>query len=75
MEDKIPKQKESSCIRCGKERILKRKWKEILEKGTPIVHFEMVCPDRQCQKIVDDQFAAIRERRLLQENRKALAKI
>jgi len=60
-------QKETPCIRCGKERIFKRKWKEV-GKGAVITHVETVCPDPSCQKIVDEDFAAKRERRMRLEN-------
>lgn len=60
---------ETSCIRCGKIRIFKRKWKEVIGKGAAITHIETVCPDAKCQKIVDAKFAEMRERRLLMENR------
>ena len=60
---------ESACIRCGKIRIFKRKWKEKV-KGPTITHIEMVCPDPECQKIVDADFAARREKRLNLENKR-----
>lgn len=66
---------ESVCIRCGKTRIFKRKWREILEKGPSIMHVETVCPDGECQKIVDADFAERREKRLAIENKKQGIKI
>ena len=66
---------ETPCIRCGKTRIVKREWKEIVDRGTPIVHIETVCPDPECQKIVDAQFAEIRQKRELQESKKTSVKI
>ncbi|MBI2598672.1 hypothetical protein HYW40_00410 [Candidatus Curtissbacteria bacterium] len=54
---------DSSCIRCGKTRIVKRVWKEKLEYGSIITHTETVCPDQACQKQVDEKFALARERR------------
>ena len=66
---------ETPCIRCGKTRIVKRKWKETVERGAPIIHVETVCPDPECQKIVDAQFDEIRQKRELQESRKTSVKI
>ena len=62
---------ETVCIRCGKTRILAQKWQEKSERGAVIVHERTVCPDKDCQKIVDDKFEALREKkRLLIANRK-----
>jgi len=44
------------CIRCGKPRVAKRTWKEHLN-GMVLIHTSTVCPDKACQKIVDEQFA------------------
>jgi len=61
-------QEETPCIRCGKIRVFKRQWKEVLEKGSTITHTETVCPDPECQKIVEAEFARKREKRLAFEN-------
>lgn len=61
---------ETPCIRCGKTRIFKRQWKEEV-KGGVITHTETVCPDPECQKIVEADFAARREKRLSFENKKS----
>lgn len=59
-------QVESSCIRCGKTRIFYRQWKEQVDgRGAVITHVETVCPDKDCQKLVDADFAARREKKLL----------
>ena len=55
---------ETLCIRCGKTRIFKRKWKEVFERGAPIVHVETICPDSECQKIVDADLAVRIAKRL-----------
>ena len=60
---------ETACIRCGKMRIFQRKWIEKLDRGAKITHFDSVCPDAECQKIVDADFAARREKRLAAEAR------
>ena len=63
-------QMESVCIRCGKTRIFKRKWREVLERGAAITHTETVCPDKDCQKKVEADFEEKRQKRLLMESRK-----
>ena len=53
------------CIRCGKERIEARTWVETIETyygETQITHTETVCPDVECQKIVDEGFAKQKEK-------------
>ena len=60
------------CIRCGKQRILFKKWTEKSETNGKITTFETyVCPDSDCQKIVDAKFAEMRERRMGSEARKS----
>lgn len=44
-------------------------WKEKTEKGTDIIHEQTVCPDSECQKIVDEKFAQMREKKLLLTNK------
>lgn len=61
---------DSVCIRCGKMRIFKRKWREVLVRGSAITHTETVCPDKECQKIVDAEFEEKRQKRLLMESQK-----
>ena len=40
------------CIRCGKKRILKKTWEEY--KGNSLLSYsKYVCPDEDCQKIVE----------------------
>lgn len=55
------------CTRCGKERILKKKWKEttVTFSGTKIVVTRTlnVCPDKECQKVVDKELMAQRAKR------------
>lgn len=64
------------CIRCGKTRIFSRTWKEKLDnKGTMMTYVENVCPDKECQKVVDGIFAEKREKRLLAENRNKSIKL
>jgi len=57
--------RETVCIRCGKTRIFARRWKEKTDRGTVIIHEETVCPDKECQKIVDQKFEEMRKKREL----------
>lgn len=50
------------CIRCGKQRIEGKTWKEST-KGGIVTHTTTICPDSACQKIVDQQFADQNEKR------------
>lgn len=46
------------CTRCGKQRIDGKTWKEKIVNhfGTSyITHTETVCPDKECQKIVQEK--------------------
>lgn len=64
-------QANTSCIRCGKTRIFSRKWKDKENgKGTVITHVETICPDKQCQKLVDAKFQEMKDRRTQAEERK-----
>ena len=63
------------CIRCGKERIVSKTWKEEVTNffgSSFITHTETVCPDEECQKIVDAKFKQEREKKeaLLAEKQK-----
>ncbi|MEX1052267.1 MAG: hypothetical protein WEC80_00285 [Patescibacteria group bacterium] len=40
------------CIRCGKERVVKKTWKEKVDNSV-IENVLMICPDGSCQKIVE----------------------
>lgn len=48
------------CIRCGKMRIVGRSWSEYIDKSL-ISYTLTVCPDPECQKIVDKQLKSRRE--------------
>lgn len=62
---------ETQCIRCGKTRVFFKKWTEQADgKGAKMTREIYVCPDRECQKIVDEKFDEIRKRRLDSEERK-----
>lgn len=67
----IQNQTNSICIRCGKVRIFSKKWKDKENgKGSMVTHEETICPDSECQKLVDEKFKEIRDRRELSEERK-----
>jgi len=64
------------CIRCGKQRVFLKKWKEKVDnRGTVITSEIYVCPDKECQKIVDAKFAEMRQKRIDSEQRKANLRI
>lgn len=49
----------SVCVRCGKDRIILKEWDETRETrvGEATVSYtKMVCPDVDCQKIVEETF-------------------
>jgi len=51
----------NTCTRCGKDRIDGKTWTEEVEMffGTSTVtHTETMCPDPECQKIVEEKLAA-----------------
>lgn len=53
------------CTRCGKQRIDGKTWKEKIEThfgASYIIHTETVCPDKACQKIVEEKLAVERKR-------------
>lgn len=58
----MQKQPVSLCIRCGKVRVFEKTWKEYI--GTSLLTYtRSVCVDAACQKIVDEQIAAQKEKR------------
>lgn len=55
------------CSRCGKPRIASKKWTEKVKIGdrvSIIVHTETICSDPKCQKKVDEELSAVRQKRL-----------
>lgn len=57
------------CIRCGKERLDGEVWTEMLGQIL-VTHTQTICPDSACQKIVDADIAAQREKRELLASKK-----
>jgi hypothetical protein len=55
----------SPCTRCNKERVISKTWTETIETysgKSVITHTETICPDPECQAVVDKQLNASRER-------------
>ncbi len=53
------------CIRCGQERIVTKTWEEsvaTLSGVSVVMHTVSVCPDEDCQKIVDESIRLQREK-------------
>ena len=62
------------CIRCGIQRIDGKSWKE--KSGISIItHTKTICPDSQCQKIIDKMIAERIEKNNLMIKNKAEAKL
>lgn len=55
----------SPCIRCGKTRIVAKTWKANGVKFT-----QTVCPDKDCQKIINNEMARIKKKRLDAEEKR-----
>jgi len=56
---------QSPCTRCQKPRIISKTWTETIETysgKSVITHTETICPDPECQLVVDKQLTASRER-------------
>ncbi len=59
-------QQENPCSRCGRERIITRTWEETFETFSGVIteiHTDAVCPDPECQAIIDKELSAQREKR------------
>lgn len=62
----MDKKSTNPCTRCGKERIVSKTWKEKVVNfmGTSyIVYTENVCPDKECQKIVQEKLDASKQKK------------
>jgi hypothetical protein len=49
------------CIRCGKTRIVAKSWNEHIGNSL-VTYVNTVCPDPECQKIVDEQLKKKKEK-------------
>lgn len=57
------------CIECGKQRIDGKSWKG--KVGSAVVTYTLtICPDAQCQKLVDKAFADKKEKSQLLARKK-----
>jgi hypothetical protein len=48
------------CVRCGKPRIVKREWKEVIQTlngPSEVAYQTTICPDPECQKLVEERQA------------------
>lgn len=50
------------CVRCGKERIVLKTWKEKIWDSI-IINTETICPDPECQKLVNKDNKKQRDKR------------
>lgn len=50
------------CIRCGKQRIDGKVWTEMAGLNL-VTHTQTICPDSSCQKVVDGELTARREKK------------
>lgn len=51
----------NACIRCGKKRIVSKTWTEKVS-GSLTTYTLTVCPDPECQKIVEKELKKKRDR-------------
>ena len=65
---------DNPCVRCGKKRIDGKTWKG--KSGISVVTYtQTICPDADCQKIVDQAIAERRAKAMLLIKEKADAKL
>ena len=60
-ERKITMVQTTPCIRCGKDRIISKTWTEKIGESK-VVRTDTVCPDPECQKIVEEQLQVRNDR-------------
>ena len=55
------------CCRCGKERVVAKKWKEVTGSvygnKQEVIHIETVCPDAECQAIINKDLQKQKKKR------------
>jgi uncharacterized protein YdbL (DUF1318 family) len=61
------------CIRCGKQRIVKKRWQEKVGNSN-VTYTETVCPDSECQKKVDEDNQEREEKRQQLADQRAKSK-
>ncbi len=65
---------DNPCVRCGKQRLTSREWKEKIKTsaGTSVVTYtETVCPDPACQAIVEAKQEELKAKALERVREKA----
>lgn len=66
MADKLLAKYPNPCTRCGEQRIIFKQWKEKVNNAwgtSEITYEETVCPDPQCQKVVEQKLQAERDKK------------
>lgn len=61
------------CSRCGKQRVISKKWTEVLvtmRGEINIQHTESMCPNKECQKIVNKELQVEEQKRLKLKEKK-----
>ncbi len=54
------------CVRCGTQRIILKTWEEHVNThfgNSIVVHAETICPNKECQKLVDKEIAVQKDKR------------
>lgn len=67
----------NTCTRCGSERILAKTWEETIVVSThhsKLIHKQLVCPNPECQRQVEEQWAQQKEKREYAERQKEITK-
>lgn len=65
------------CIRCGNQRVFHKTWEEVnmvYGKEITTTYTNFVCPDSKCQKIVEEQLRAQKEKKESFDRHKELEK-
>lgn len=66
------------CTNCGKNRVASKTWSETIElygRKQKVTYSDFVCPDPECQKIVEKQLSDQKEKRAQVERNKEQEKI
>ena len=58
------------CSRCGKERTMSKTWTQTVG-NFPLTRTITVCPDPECQKVINDEVLAQKEKREAIDMKKA----
>lgn len=70
----MQKTNSNPCVRCGKERIIVKTWQDYI--GESLVTYTLgLCPDKECQKIVDKANIAREEKIAFHANKRNQLKL